>query len=411
MNREINPNKTGICSWIIYDMSSTLFFSGVVGLVFPLWVTGPMGGNDATVGYTLTVSMILVFFLSPFLGVFSDSIKKRMPFILILTLLGFFMIMSVGTFTYKVSIIIFCIAASCLHLVGIFYNGMLSDITTRKNVGYIGGIGVGIGYVGGILAVILGVLFLESMGHVFLFRLMAITSLILATPLLIVGNYRTMQGPSVSIYRLLLVSVKFTSLAVTKSFKDRNWMFFLFARFWYLWAVNAASFFAVLYGVNTVELSEREVQLILLLGIVTGIPMGLVWGWVTDRMGPLFVMKINVFVWVIILSLAASIPIFDLQKELWWLVGPFSGSALAGLYVSERPFVLSLAGRNQIGEFFGVFNMAGRLAAIVGPFSWGFISVTLGLGQTAAIICLAICVTIALIILMSVKAPKTQSYL
>jgi len=122
-------------------------------------------------------------------------------------------------------------------------------------------------------------------------------------------------------------------------------------------------------------------------------------------------MKINVFVWVIILSLAASIPIFDLQKELWWLVGPFSGSALAGLYVSERPFVLSLAGRNQIGEFFGVFNMAGRLAAIAGPFSWGFISVTLGLGQTAAIICLAICVTIALVILMSVKAPKTQSYL
>ena len=259
--------------------------------------------------------------------------------------------------------------------------------------------------------VLLGVLFLESMGHVFLFRVMAITSLVLATPLLIVGNYRTIKPFSIPIYSLLLVSIKFTSLAVINSFRDRNWMFFLFARFWYLWAVNAASFFAVLYGVNTVELSEREVQLILLLGIVTGIPMGLVWGWVTDRMGPLFVMKINVFVWVVILSLAASIPIFDLQKELWWLVGPFSGSALAGLYVSERPFVLSLAGRDQIGEFFGVFNMAGRLAAIVGPFSWGFISVTLGLGQTAAIICLAICVTIALVILMSVRAPKTQSYL
>jgi UMF1 family MFS transporter len=235
---------------------------------------------------------------------------------------------------------------------------------------------------------------------------MAITSLILATPLILVGNYGFNTNSRISIFRLVFQTAHFAAVAIKKSCTNSNWLFFLFARFWYLWAVNAASFFAVLYGVNTVKMSEREVQLVLLLGIVTGIPMGAVWGWITDRLGPLFVMKINVLAWVILLSLAAAIPIFNLPKELWWLVGVFSGTALSGLYASERPFVFSIAPPHQIGEFFGVFNMSGRLAAIAGPFSWGFISVTLGLGQLAAIICLAICALMAFVTILWVRSPK-----
>ena len=47
--------------------------------------------------------------------------------------------------------------------------------------------------------------------------------------------------------------------------------------------------------------------------------------------------------------------------------------------------------------------MAGRLAAIAGPFSWGFISVTLGLGQSAAIVCLAVCALFAFFTLNLMK--------
>ena len=133
--------------------------------------------------------------------------------------------------------------------------------------------------------------------------------------------------------------------------------------------------------------------------------MGALWGWVVDRVGPLLILRTNVAMWVFLLALAAAIPILDLAKELWWMVGLMSGSALAGLYVSERPYVLSIAPKNRLGEYFGVFNMAGRLAAIAGPFSWGFISATLGLGQSAAIVCLTVCALFAFIILTLVKRP------
>ena len=103
-SRELSSTRLSVASWVIYDMGSTLFFSGVVGLVFPLWVTDVMGGDDATVGYTLTASMLVVFFLSPVLGTLSDRLKRRMPFLLTLTIVGVISTLSIGTFQYPLSI-------------------------------------------------------------------------------------------------------------------------------------------------------------------------------------------------------------------------------------------------------------------------------------------------------------------
>ncbi|MBA26883.1 MAG: hypothetical protein CL749_07180, partial [Chloroflexi bacterium] len=189
-SRELSSTRLSVASWVIYDMGSTLFFSGVVGLVFPLWVTDVMGGDDATVGYTLTASMLVVFFLSPVLGTLSDRLKRRMPFLLTLTIVGVISTLSIGTFQYPLSIALFCVAVSSVYLSGIFYNGLLADIATKNNVGFVGGIGVGVGYFGGILAVVLGFFFLELKGHIFLFRTMAIFILLLSVPLIVTGKYK-----------------------------------------------------------------------------------------------------------------------------------------------------------------------------------------------------------------------------
>ena len=407
-SRELSSTRLSVASWVIYDMGSTLFFSGVVGLVFPLWVTDVMGGDDATVGYTLTASMLVVFFLSPVLGTLSDRLKRRMPFLLTLTIVGVISTLSIGTFQYPLSIALFCVAVSSVYLSGIFYNGLLADIATKNNVGFVGGIGVGVGYFGGILAVVLGFFFLELKGHIFLFRTMAIFILLLSVPLIVTGKYKLDDSFKLPVKKILMHTFLVTFRAVSHTVDNKSWLWFLIARFWYLWAISAASFFAVLYGINTVNLTEREVQLVLLVGIITGIPMGALWGRVVDRVGPLLILRANVAMWVFLLALAAAIPILDLAKELWWVVGLMSGSALAGLYVSERPYVLLIAPKNRVGEYFGIFNMAGRLAAIAGPFSWGFISVTLGLGQSAAIVCLAVCALFAFFTLTLVKGSGEE---
>ncbi len=85
-------------AWIVYDVGNTLFFVGVIGLFFPLWITQDLGGDDATVAFTLAVAMAIMLLLAPFVGAFSDHSPRRMPFL------------AVGTFT--------CIVATLLLGVG-----------------------------------------------------------------------------------------------------------------------------------------------------------------------------------------------------------------------------------------------------------------------------------------------------
>ncbi|MQG66227.1 MAG: MFS transporter [SAR202 cluster bacterium] len=400
---ELSRSKLSIASWVIYDMGNTLFSAGIVGLIFPLWLTRDMAGNDGTFGFSLSISMVVVFILSPVAGTISDVTKRKMPFLLFTTLVAIFATALIGVFNYEASIVLFCAAVILIHLANIFYNALLADITTESNVGYIGGLGVGIGYIGAIFAVVCGLLFYDSEGPVFLFKLMALLMFILVLPLFLSGNYFIGNTKITEFRSVLLTTLKQAFLSLWQARKKKPWAMFLFARFWYFSSIYAGSVFAVLYGVETVDLSEREVQLILAVGIIFGIPSGAFWGYLVDRYGSFFNLKINVMAWFLILGLAALLPVFDLPGELWWAVGVMSGVFMAGLYVSERPFVLSMSASDRVSEYFAVYNMVGRLAAITGPFAWGYISSTLGLGQVASITWLSICSLIGFLILVCTK--------
>ena len=404
---ELERNPITISSWVIYDMANTMFSAGVVGLVFPLWVISHSGGDDATVAYTLTVAMTLVFFLSPLVGFLSDGLKRRMPFLLVLTLCWIVSTVLIGTWGLKLSLLLVVTALVFIQLANIFYNGLLGDLSTSGNAGLIGGIGVGLGYIGAITAVAMSILLLEDDGHVNLFRLMGFCSLVFTAPLLVAGRYRISMTSGSLFAEVFTETLRLMKSSFQRSLTNSNWMRFLISRFWYLWAVNAASSFAVLYAVQTVKMSETEVQMILVIGIVTGIPMGAFWGWLVDKIGALHVLKVNVLGWVLLLAIAAAIPLMTWPSSVWWFVGSFSGTILSGLYVAERPIVLAMAPLDRRSEYFAMFTMSGRLAAIVAPFSWGMVSTTLGFGQPAAMATLAICALIALGFISVFKQCRT----
>ena len=157
---------------------------------------------------------------------------------------------------------------------------------------------------------------------------------------------------------------------------------------------------AIIYAIQTVGLSKTEVQYVLLLGILFGIPSGIIWGLIVDKVGAFPVLKINVTGWLFILVAGLLIPLMKLPTYSWWPVGIASGIFMAGLYVSERPFILQKAPANKVGQYFAMYSMVSRASAIFGPFTWGLISHTLTLGQITAVFSLVLCAGIALIILL-----------
>ena len=393
-----------VFAWVIYDVGNTLFFTGIAGILFPLWVTKEMSGDDATIGFTLAAAMGLVLVLAPIVGAFSDQAPRRKPFLVVATFTCVAATLLIGGDNLTLALSLYAVAVVAVGIAVIFYNALLVEVSTEANRGTVGGLGVGIGYVGAIIAVAIALVFVESRGYVFAFRATGVVILLVSAPVLVLlkEQPRPTSANSTVFERIkgTLTQLR-TTLGNIQQFPGLRQ--YLIARFWYTWAIQTAAFFAILYGTETVGFTARQVEIVLLIGILVAIPSGLIWGIVVDRIGPNRVLIGVLLAWIFLFLASAGIPWLDLPTYLWIGVGAVSGVLVAGVWVADRPYLFLLTSPKYLGEFFGLHAMMGRLAAMVGPFSWGFISVTLGLGQTAAVLSLAGTSVIALVLIRGVS--------
>src|SRR5688500_4804270 len=79
--------RRAVVGWVLYDLANTVFSMGVISLLFPLWVRDAVGPEkaDAQYGIITAISMGMIFVLSPLLGAMTDRARRRMPFLLICT--------------------------------------------------------------------------------------------------------------------------------------------------------------------------------------------------------------------------------------------------------------------------------------------------------------------------------------
>ncbi|HYW08581.1 MAG TPA: hypothetical protein VE913_16595, partial [Longimicrobium sp.] len=104
--------RAAVASWVLYDLANTIFSMGVISLLFSLWVRDQVGADraDTTYGIISAISMAIIFLVSPLLGAMTDRASRRMPFLIVSTLVcvGFTALLARGGF--HVTAICFVIA-------------------------------------------------------------------------------------------------------------------------------------------------------------------------------------------------------------------------------------------------------------------------------------------------------------
>ncbi|MBG73799.1 MAG: hypothetical protein CL796_02860 [Chloroflexi bacterium] len=397
--------NASIISWVIYDIGNTLFNAGVTGLFFPLWIITKLNGTDATVGYTLSLALLVSLIISPVVGALSDQTKNRKVFLGLFTLICGFSTTFIGNNSLITSLIYYGISVTCLHLGDIFYNSMLKDVSNKNNIGIIGGIGAGIGYIGAIIAIVIGLLIIENQGYPIGFSIIGILIIIFGIPILIFLNEKPQEiqnrylKTSKSLSKRFLNQISRTLIDI-KDFPGLGK--FLIARFWYSWALYTASTFTSLYILETIGMSEREIQYLIFTGIVTAIPSALIWGKLVDTYGAKRIITIVLVIWLVNLGLSIGSGVFNLDNNIWWFISGLTGILISGVWSCDRPFMHQLISDEFIGEYFGLHGFTGRLGSIIGTASWGFIATTLNLGQPTALLSLGICILLSLIIIISI---------
>ena len=402
INRKSSNGRKAIVSWALYDLANTIFSLNIVSIHFGLWVVNEMGGNDSMYGYANIASMLLVLITAPMLGAMSDQSGRRIPFLVTTTCCCVFLTVFLGVGGLFPSLVIF-VGANYMFQSGlIFYDALLPTVSTERNRGKIGSFGVGVGYLGSLLGATIGILLLDSIGHIGMFKVSALLFLVFSIPCFVFVKENGSSKYLGSRLKALRGSVNqlIKTLGRTRMYPGLSR--FLFGRVFYADAVNTLIIFMGIYVTNELGFTDSEFQLILMVAIISSIIGACFWGIVVDSIGPKRSLNLVLYLWMIVLGAVAAIPLLNLPIMLMWVSASLAGIAIAGTWCADRPYLLRLVPPQYVGEFFGVYSMVGRFATIIGPLVWIVVADTLGLGRPIAVVTLVIFIMISYVILQGV---------
>jgi MFS transporter, UMF1 family len=419
--------RRAVAGWVMYDLANTIFSMGVVSMFFPLLMREWVGAErvDSTIGIIAAISYAIIFVLSPLLGAMTDRARRRMPFLIVSTLICVGLTALLASAGFWVAAVMF-ILANVAYQAGLqFYDAMLPEVSTPENRGRIGGIGIGVGYMGSFIVVGMA-LVLGTEDRTLLFLLVGALFLLFALPCFLWVRERGNPNPRpVFSVRMVRESTAETLRTLRSGREYPGLLRFLVGRVFYTDAINTVILIMVLFTTNIAELggaepaaAERIALLVMLFAIAWAVAGGFFWGSVTDRVGPKRGLRYVLNMWVIVFLAAAAVGIFGLPVWVLALVAAGAGIALGGVWATDRPYMLRLTPPHRIGEFYGLYGMVGRFSAITGPATWAlvlWITVDrLGLrphvGQGIGVLTLLIEIFIAMWILRLVSdAPRRWS--
>lgn len=405
------PARRSTWSWILYDLANTIFSLNILSLYFSLWVVNDQGGRDAHFTVATSISMACILVLAPVIGVLSDRVPRRLPFLMATTIGCCLLTALLGLGGLWASLVIF-VGANVLYQAGLlFYDTLLPSVSTPENRGRVGSLGVGLGYVGSVVGIGVGatVLALRPDEDVWIFRATAAVFLLLAIPCFLFVRERpraTALADPVhgGTFRIGQVRDGFRLLRHYPELRR-----FLASHFLYADAANTAIAVMGIYATREMGFSEGQAQIVLLVGILGAISGALLLGRIVDRVGPKRTLTIDLAVWLVALGSFAAIPVFELPRDLFWPAAFVAGAALGGLWTADRPFMLRLTPPERLGQFYGIYSMVGRFAAIMGPLVWAIIVDGLGWGRPAAVAALMIVIAAALLTIRPVSDHQRSS--
>jgi UMF1 family MFS transporter len=396
---EFAPSRKGVAGWILYDLGNTLFSQNMISNYFPVWVVGVMGGSDSQISLVNTITMALMLGIGPWIGALSDRLPRRLPLLMVTTAGCCLLTAFVGGGLWA-SLAIFLVANLLFQAGLVIYDALLPAVSTPENRGRVGGAAIGLGYLGSILGLGIGFLVLGS-GNDYqtLFRITAAGFLALALPC-----FFWVREPDRPIERaapLTAARVAFHDVFATlrRARSYPNLVRFLVGRAFYAEAANTIGIFMAVYLTIQLGFSSAEKDRLLLVAILAAVAGGFWWGRVVDRIGPRDALLRVLAVWSLALLLIAATG-FGLAPDEWlWGIAPLAGFALGGTWAADRPLMIGLAPPEYLGQFYGLYALAGRFAALLGPLIWALVVDGLGLGRPVALLVLLGFVLIAMLIL------------
>ncbi|HOR13824.1 MAG TPA: MFS transporter, partial [Clostridia bacterium] len=158
-------------AWYLYDFGNSAYASVVLLAVYSAFFKNVVvGGAEGTRlwGISVGIAAILVAVISPILGTIADFTRSKKKLLMIFTVLSVIftaLLFFVGKGDVFTGMLFFILAEIGYRAAQVFYDALLTDVSTPESIGTISGKGWAVGMLGGILALVLVLLPIQLIGN------------------------------------------------------------------------------------------------------------------------------------------------------------------------------------------------------------------------------------------------------
>ncbi len=410
-------NRKNVFLWTLYDFANSIV-TIVFFLYFSQWLVIDHGVSDFWYNMIFTVGSALLLITAPVLGSIADRTGREHTYLNRITFLTFicYVITSIITlfFTQSVflAILFFLLANYFYQFSFVFYNSLLEKIAPPEKCATISGIGQAgnwLGQIAGLLItlpIVSGVIyFIGAPGRAQTFLPSAIIFFVLSLPMIFWFKMPTTQKLQTE-----KMSLKQEYKSQWKQFKDLikepNMRLFLLSYFFFNDAILTAANNFPIYMEKVFSISDTTKALLMMGILLTSAIGALAAGWIADHIGLKKTLTIILGSWIIIFPTLGLTGNFTTFIIFTVLMGIFYGAT----WTITRTAMVALCPKEKLNYGFSFYTLAERVSTLVGPLSWGIITVlfaNLGIIRyRIAIIAMAGFVAVGMIILKRVHIKK-----
>lgn len=387
----MNPDRKKIWSWALYDWANSAFAVTVMAGFFPVFfenywsTTDDVNESTFYLGVANSIASIIVAALAPFLGAIADKGGLKKKFLILFAYLGIIMtgaLWLVQKGDWQLAALFYIIASVGFMGGNIFYDALLVSVAPREKYDYVSSLGFSLGYIGGGLLFLLNVVMFQKPELFGLqdaaaavrlsFLSVALWWAVFSIPIMIFVK-EPKNKEQVSTLRAIKLGWKQLRSTI-RDLKHLKVVGLFLAAYWlYIDGVDTIIRMAVKYGTSLGFSSTLLITALLLVQFIA-FPAALVYYWFASKVGLKKAILIGIGAY-------GLITIFGFYMKYEWhfyilaiMVAFFQG----GIQALSRSLYARIIPPGKAGEFFGFYNMLGKMAAIIGPPLMGIVGLLTG---------------------------------
>jgi len=377
-------------AWAMYDFANSGYATVVLTTIFNAYFVGVVAGGPggfsqgtATLLWTVTVSLsnALVLVSAPVIGAIADQRAAKKRFLLASTsscvlFTALLALAGPGNVALAMAVMV---VSSLMYATGEnLIAAFLPEISEQEGMGRISAYGWALGYVGGLVVLALCLAYvawaqrsgLEARHFVPVTMLIVAAAYALAAiPTFVWLHERATPLASPGGPPVLQAGFRRLRQTLAQASRFRDLFRFLLSLALYQCGINTVVVLAAVYAQQVMGFEPRDTIMLVMVVNVTAALGALMFGYVQDRLGSLPTLAMTLLIWIVAVGLA----FLTESRTGFWGVANLIGVALGASQSSGRAFIGQCSPPERTAEFFGLWGLAGRLAASIGPLSYGLI--------------------------------------